>query len=45
MQTSEMPGTSGTRRLKTMGQGCFLWVVATAGEGGEYDFHLSVTEA
>lgn len=44
MQTSPTPGTSSVKRLRTMGQGCFLWVVASAGGRGAYDFHLSVSE-
>ncbi|QDZ19433.1 FAS1 domain-containing protein [Chloropicon primus] len=44
MQTSPTPGTSNVKRLRTMGQGCFLWVVASAGGSGAYDFHLSVTD-
>jgi uncharacterized surface protein with fasciclin (FAS1) repeats len=44
MQTSATPGTSRVKRLRTMGQGCFLWVVASAEGQGQYDFHLSVSE-
>jgi len=44
MQTSATPGTERVKRLKTQGQGCFLWVVASASGAGAYDFHLSVSE-
>ncbi len=44
MQTAPAPGTRSAKRLRTAGQGCFLWVVASATGSGEYDFHLHVSE-
>lgn len=44
MQTAATPGTKNVKRLRTVGQGCFLWVVASASGSGAYDFHLSVSE-
>ena len=43
MQGAPPPGAHRTRRLKTLGQGCFMWVVASSqGTEGRYRFHLAV---